>query len=227
VLDEAQLLPPDFLRPILHIIRELEKNYQVSFVLCTATQPALESREGFDNSFDGLGSVREIIENPRNLHDALRRVEVTIPGDLHAGTTWEDLTQELQAHESVLCIVDRRDDCRILYRLMLKGTLHLSGLMCGQHCSEAITEIKRRLKAKETVRVISTQLVEAGVDMDFPVVYRALAGLDSIARAAGRCNREGLLKGKDKLALENFLIYFWQLTVLEEKNGRTGPPEHY
>jgi CRISPR-associated endonuclease/helicase Cas3 len=201
VLDEAQLLPPDFLRPILHIIRELEKNYQVSFVLCTATQPALESREGFDNSFDGLGSVREIIENPRSLHDALRRVEVTIPDDLHASTTWEDLAQELQAYESVLCIVDRRDDCRILYRLMPKGTLHLSGLMCGQHRSEAIAEIKRRLKAKETVRVISTQLVEAGVDMDFPVVYRALAGLDSIAQAAGRCNREGLLKGKGKVVV--------------------------
>jgi CRISPR-associated endonuclease/helicase Cas3 len=201
VLDEAQLLPPDFLRPILHIIKELEKNYQVSFVLCTATQPALESREGFDNSFDGLESVREIIENPRSLHDALHRVEVTIPDDLHAGTTWEDLAQELQAHESVLCIVDRRDDCRTLHRLMPKGTLHLSGLMCGQHRSEAIAEIKQRLKAKEAVRVISTQLVEAGVDIDFPVVYRALTGLDSIAQAAGRCNREGLLKGKGKVVV--------------------------
>jgi CRISPR-associated endonuclease/helicase Cas3 len=84
---------------------------------------------------------------------------------------------------------------------MPKGTLHLSGLMCGQHRSEVIVEIKRRLKAKEAVRVISTQLVEAGVDIDFPVVYRALTGLYSIAQPAGRCNREGLLKGKGKVVV--------------------------
>lgn len=201
VLDEAQLLPPDFLRPILYAIKELEKKYQVSFVLCTATQPALESRQGFDSSFDGLEGVREIMEDPQNLHDILRRVEVTIPDDLHTGTTWENLAQELQTHESVLCIVDRRDDCRTLFRLMPKGTLHLSGLMCGQHRSEVIDRIKRRLKAGDAVRVMSTQLVEAGVDVDFPVVYRALTGLDSIAQAAGRCNREGLLEGKGKVVV--------------------------
>lgn len=199
VLDEAQLLPPDFLRPILCGIKELARNYQVSFVLCTATQPALESRQGFDSSFDGLAGVREIMEDPHSLHDILRRVEVTIPDDLHTGTTWENLAQELQAHESVLCIVDRRDDCRTLFRLMPKGAFHLSGLMCGQHRSDVIAEIKQRLETGDAVRVISTQLVEAGVDVDFPVVYRALAGLDSIAQAAGRCNREGLLEGKGKV----------------------------
>lgn len=201
VLDEAQLLPPEFLRPILRTIKELTKNYQVSFVLCTATQPALESRKEFDCSFDGLDGVREIMDDPRNLHDALRRVEVTIPDDLHIGTSWEELAEELQGHDSALCIVDRRDDCRELYRLMPKGTLHLSGLMCGQHRSEVIGEIKQRLRVGEAVRVISTQLVEAGVDVDFPVVYRALAGLDSVAQAAGRCNREGLLEGKGRMVV--------------------------
>jgi len=201
VLDEAQLLPPDFLNPILHVIDQLKDHYGVSFVLCTATQPALEPRSSFDQPFKGLKGIREIMEDTQSLHQALRRVEVIIPDDLQTGTPWETLAGELQTYESVLCIVDRRDDCRTLCRLMPEGTLHLSGLMCGQHRSEVIDKIKRWLKAGEAVRVISTQLVEAGVDVDFPVVYRALAGLDSIAQAAGRCNREGLLDGLGRVVV--------------------------
>jgi CRISPR-associated endonuclease/helicase Cas3 len=94
----------------------------------------------------------------------------------------------------VLCIVNRRDDCRQLWTLMPEGTIHLSALMCGAHRSRRIDNIRKRLKEGLPTRVISTQLVEAGVDVDFPVVYRAMAGLDSIAQAAGRCNREGLLE---------------------------------
>jgi CRISPR-associated endonuclease/helicase Cas3 len=193
VLDEAQLLPTDFLNPILYVIEQLKTHYGVSFVICTATQPALQSQSGLDWRFRGLSDVKEIMKNPQELHAALRRVQITIPEDLQTSVSWETLATELQAHESVLCIVDRRDDCRTLYRLMPKGTVHLSGLMCGQHRSEVINIIKRRLKEDKAVRVVSTQLVEAGVDVDFPVVYRALAGLDSVAQAAGRCNREGLM----------------------------------
>ncbi len=194
VLDETQLLPPDFLKPILHVIRELANTYGVSFVLCTATQPALESRKGFDWTFDGLDQIQEIMPDKKKLHHAFRRVRVALPDDLIQGREWEDLAEELQAHESALCIVDRRDDCRTLHRLMPPDTLHLSGLMCGQHRSQKISEIRQRLQNHQPTRVISTQLVEAGVDVDFPVVYRALAGLDSIAQAAGRCNREGRLE---------------------------------
>ena len=196
ILDEAQLLPPDFLMPILGAIRELSRHYGVSFVLCTATQPALASQRGFDWRFDGLDDVREIVGDAvavRELHKRLRRVEVTLPEDLRAPTSWEALAAELATHPGVLCIVDRRDDARLLHGLLPAGTIHLSGLMCGQHRAEVIAAIKERLAVGEPLRVVSTQLVEAGVDLDFPVVYRALAGLDSIAQAAGRCNREGRL----------------------------------
>jgi CRISPR-associated endonuclease/helicase Cas3 len=126
---------------------------------------------------------------------------VTLPDDLHATTTWEAIAAELQDHPSALCIVDRRDDAARVHGLLPPDTVHLSGLMCGQHRANVIASIKQRLAAKTAVRVVSTQLVEAGVDVDFPVVYRALAGLDSIAQAAGRCNREGRLDGLGRVVV--------------------------
>ncbi|HYE36743.1 CRISPR-associated helicase Cas3' [Methylocaldum sp.] len=202
VLDEAQLLPPEFLQPILDVLNLLTRHYSASVVLSTATQPALSTREYFDpqQNLRGLENVRELmkdgpfIHDPNELYEALKRVDVTLPSDWQAPVTWETLAEELQEHDSVLCIVNRRKDARELFKLMPEGTLHLSALMCGAHRSDVIRLIKKRLKAGESVRVISTQLVEAGVDLDFPVVYRALAGLDSIAQAAGRCNREGVLE---------------------------------
>jgi CRISPR-associated endonuclease/helicase Cas3 len=200
VLDEVQLLPPDKLNPILHAIRELQKNYKVSFVLSTATQPAFGRLETPDFKFEGLGNTVEIMDDPSELHEIFRRVNIDVPDDLMTPCEWADLAQELGGYSSVLCIVNRRDDCRTLYELMPEkgtNTFHLSALMCGEHRSAVIDKIKQRLKDKVPTRVISTQLVEAGVDLDFPVVYRALSGLDSIAQAAGRCNREGLLdKGR-------------------------------
>ncbi len=205
ILDEAQLLPTDFLTPILGAIRELSLHYGVSFVLCTATQPALTSQRGFEGKlFDGLDNVREIMGDAAAtdaLHQQLRRVEVILPADLSQPTSWETLAAELETHPRALCIVDRRDDCRTLHGLLPPGAIHLSGLMCGQHRAEVIAMIKQQLKAGEPIRVVSTQLVEAGVDLDFPVVYRALAGLDSIAQAAGRCNREGRLPGLGRVVV--------------------------
>ncbi|CAE6688366.1 CRISPR-associated helicase Cas3' [Candidatus Nitrotoga fabula] len=197
VLDEAQLLPPEFLQPIADVMNQLVKNYGVTFVLSTATQPTLGSFTFFGGKpFRGLDKVCEIMDDPDVLYQKLKRVEVSIPTDLRTPSNWESVASELIRHPSVLWIVNRRDDARELYRLMTakedgKNTLHLSGLMCGEHRSKVIADIKARLDRNEPVRVISTQLVEAGVDIDFPVVYRALAGLDSIAQAAGRCNREG------------------------------------
>ena len=197
VLDEAQLLPPEFLSPILHVMQDLSRNYKVSFVLSTATQPAFSPRP----KFSGLKDVQELMDNPAGLYTDLKRVEAELPIDFNAPRTWESIAEELQQYVSVLCIVNSRTDCRTLHALMPKDTIHLSALMCGQHRSTVIADIKQRLKDGIPTRVVSTQLVEAGVDMDFPVVYRALAGLDAVAQAAGRCNREGLLPGMGRVVV--------------------------
>lgn len=193
VIDEAQLLPPDFLQPVVDVLQLLTEHYGVTLVLSTATQPALGSRrDGHGRTLlRGLDNATEIIGDVRTLYAALDRVRVQKPLDMNSRVTWEELAESLLQHESVLAIVNTRRDCRQLFDLMPEGTIHLSALMCGQHRSDVIATIKRKLKNGEQVRVVSTQLVEAGVDFDFPVVYRALAGLDSIAQAAGRCNREG------------------------------------
>lgn len=192
VLDEVQLLPPEFLQPITDVMNLLVAHYGVTFLLSTATQPALSSFHTFGALlFRGLDNVHEIVDNPDALYQKLKRVEIEIPDDLTTPGDWQTIADALKKYSTVLCIVNRRDDARELYRLMPKDTVHLSALMCGEHRSRVIADIKARLERNEPVRVISTQLVEAGVDFDFPVVYRALAGLDSIAQAAGRCNREG------------------------------------
>ncbi|QKE41164.1 MAG: CRISPR-associated helicase Cas3' [Ferrovum myxofaciens] len=195
VLDEAQLLPPEFLQPILDVLNLLTQHYGVTVALSTATQPALATREYFDarNNMRGLDNVREIMSDPDALYRALERVNVRLPADWNTPVSWDVLASEISQHDSVLAIVNRRKDARELWELMPEGTLHLSALMCGEHRSQTIRQSKARLKDGIPTRVVSTQLVEAGVDVDFPVVYRALAGLDSIAQAAGRCNREGRL----------------------------------
>ena len=201
VLDEAQLLPPEFLQPILDVLNLLARHYGVTVVLSTATQPALSTRAYFDarQNLRGLDNVREIMRDPDALYSQLDRVAVRLPADWQQPTEWSTLATQLTRLESVLTIVNTRKDARDLWQQMPEGTLHLSALMCGAHRSQVIQAIKDRLKAGVLTRVISTQLVEAGVDVDFPVVYRALAGLDSIAQAAGRCNREGRLQDKGEV----------------------------
>jgi CRISPR-associated endonuclease/helicase Cas3 len=198
VLDEAQCLPPEFLQPILDVLNLLTRHYGATVVLCTATQPALASKTYFDaaRSRRGLDKVTEIVADPCELYRRLKRVDVRLP-DWTRRTSWEEMASELTAEDCVLAIVATRGDARKLWRLMPQGTLHLSALMCGAHRAKVFDEIKQRLKAKREgldvrpLRVVSTNLIEAGVDVSFPAVYRAFAGLDSIAQAAGRCNREG------------------------------------
>lgn len=203
ILDEAQLLPPEFLQPILDVLNLLTRHYGVTVILSTATQPALASREYFDprQTLRGLDNVREITRDPDTLYAALERVTVRLPSDWQTPSEFSQLAQALTEYESVLTIVNTRKDALTLWGAMPKGTLHLSALMCGAHRSQVVDDIKSRLKTGTPTRVVSTQLVEAGVDVDFPVVYRALAGLDSIAQAAGRCNREGLLADKGEVVV--------------------------
>lgn len=189
VLDEAQTLPPTHLAPCLATLREMAVVARSTLVYCTATQPAIERRDGFKI---GLEGVREIIPNREELYSRMRRVEVEVLGPLDD----ERLVKELRSRKQVLCIVSSRPHAARLYERLCegggaKGVFHLSTWMCGAHRSQVFAEIRKRLKEEKTCRVVSTQLIEAGVDVDFPTVFRALAGIDSIAQAAGRCNREG------------------------------------
>lgn len=189
ILDEAQSLPVDFLKPCLRVIQELADHYHTTTVLCTATQPAVHYDE-VEFSI-GLKNCREIIADTKSLFDALKRVEIESLGDVSDSS----LVQRLADRTQVLCIVNRRKHAQQLFQMLGQGegNYHLSALMCPEHRSEILTEIRQRLLDGLPTRVVSTQLIEAGVDVDFPVVYRALAGLDSIAQAAGRCNRNGKL----------------------------------
>ena len=200
IFDEAQCLPPEYLRPSVFVIRELHKFYSVTPVLCTATQPVLTQTERFDFRFKE-GFEREPIEivaNPNRLAVQLKRVSVEVFSDSLNPVEYDVISGSILSEgQAVLCIVNRKDDARSLARLLpSEQTFHLSTNMCGEHRARTLDTIRKRLGEKKTpFFVVSTSLVEAGVDIDFPVVYRALAGLDSIAQAAGRCNREGGLSG--------------------------------
>jgi len=195
ILDEAQILPPELLRPILSTLKGLVKHFGVSVVLCTATQPAFSGTIGTSlTAFEGIEDCTEIMENPDTLINQFKRVAIHLPEQSEGTTEWETLSKNLLEHEQVLCIVNSRRDCRELHKMMPEDTFHLSASMCGEERSDIIGDIKARLRNGEKTRVISTQLIEAGVDIDFPVVYRAFAGIDSLAQAAGRCNREARVK---------------------------------
>jgi len=201
ILDEAQTLPLKLLRPCVVAIDELARNYQCSIVLCTATQPALNANEdnpseGFRN---GLINVRELAPEPRNLYQRLERVRVSRIGEQDN----EALTNRLKENPQVLCIVNNRRHARTLFDAIRDepGARHLSTFMCARHRSQVLGAIRDDLLPQNNrpCRLISTSLIEAGVDVDFPYVMRAEAGLDSIAQAAGRCNREGRRDREDSL----------------------------
>jgi len=197
ILDEVQTLPSELLLPCIEAIRELVLHYDCSIVLCSATQPAIQYRTDFPA---GLKDVKEITASPQLLYENLKRIQIH-----HIGRQTDDaLIQRFGQHNQFMCIVNTRKHAKTLFqRLALEtGVFHLSASMYPLHRSRVIQEIKISLKEKQSCRVISTQLVEAGVDLDFPIVFRAIAGLDSIAQAAGRCNREGLLENGQVFVFE-------------------------
>ena len=197
ILDEVQTLPTDYLQPIVDALKSYQRMFGISVLFTTASQPVLSGLiEGCNPKavFQGIDNITEIIPKEYVLHDKLRRVRLEID---NTGSTYNEIADQLSQHNKVLCIVNTRNDARELFeRLPKEGmTIHLSRMMCPRHVSKAIQEIKQALSdnSETVIRVVATQLIEAGVDIDFPVVYRQEAGLDSILQAAGRCNREGKL----------------------------------
>ncbi len=187
ILDEAQALPPHLLTPILSVLRELCTNYGTTVVLSTATQPAFEHVR----AFAGL-SAYDILPDAARWFTELSRVRYE--WNTATPLAWEEVAETLRTERQAMAVVNtKRDVLALLDAVDDPDALHLSTLLCGAHRRVVIGEVRRRLKAAQPCRLISTQVVEAGVDLDFPLVLRALGPLDRIIQAAGRCNREGKL----------------------------------
>ena len=185
IFDEAQMIPAGQLLPSVGVIAQLVRYFHTTAVLCTATQPVLED---LLCSFVPDLTAREICPDREDLYRSFRRVSYRNRGKL----SHEALCRELAEHKQVLCIVNTRQEAQKVFEdLPDEGKFHLSTLMHPNHRRATLSEVRRILKSGGTCRLVSTSLIEAGVDVDFPAVYRELAGLDSIAQAAGRCNREG------------------------------------
>ncbi|HTQ40926.1 MAG TPA: DEAD/DEAH box helicase [Pirellulales bacterium] len=205
ILDEVQTLPPRLLLPILHALKQLVRHYGCSIVLSTATPPALEARSSFAV---GLKNVTPIIKDAGKLFSSPAARRVAVEWRIERPTPYEDIAAEMATHQQALTIVHLRKDARQLCELLQpEGRFHLSALMCPAHRIERIAAVDNQLKARHVCRLVSTQLIEAGVDVDFPVVYRALAGLDSLAQSAGRCDREGLRTLRAGKPAGRFIIF--------------------
>jgi CRISPR-associated endonuclease/helicase Cas3 len=204
ILDEVQTLPRRLLGPLLGMIKELSGSWGVNFIFSTATQPAFECRLGGKDLRWEPGTIREIIREPQSLRRGLRRAEISWEIDTPMG--WSTITERMLAVDQCLAIVNIRDHAADLYGEVIRqvrergrddsGIFHLSTRMCAAHRLRVLGRIRDRLHANLPCQVISTQLVEAGVDVDFPLVLRALAPLDAIVQAAGRADREGLLTAR-------------------------------
>ncbi len=195
ILDEAQAIPTGYLRPCLAVLKELVRNYGCSVVLCTATQPALDDSNSLRK--EALPKIQEIVSDPQKLFKDLKRTKIVFIGK----KTDCELAGLLDQEQQALCIVSTKPQARSVFEQLSRkaNSCHLSTNMYPLHRQRILQKIRDRLDAGKSCRVVSTSLVEAGVDLDFPVVYRAMAGLDSIAQAAGRCNREGKLNKQGKL----------------------------
>lgn len=197
ILDEVQTLPTDFLQPIVDALKCYQKHFGMSVLFTTASQPILSGNiqnqcgvhfKGIENN-----TICEIIPRELDLSKKLKRVDLTFDQEI---SDYDEIARRMSKNNVVLCIVNtRKDACEIYHRLPKEGiTLHLSRMMYPQHVSASIAILKTALSNKyPVIRVVATQLIEAGVDIDFPIVFRQISGLDSILQAAGRCNREGKL----------------------------------
>ena len=199
VFDEVQMFPTEFLHPMLRLLEDLRRIYGTQLLFCSATLPPFDKDHTSSfkkvNDFHQLSdAIQPIVPEDPELFKVFDRVIYHLEEKEY---TTKELAEELSQHDSALCIVNSRRDASQLYHALLEegkeaqDVIHLSRNMCSAHLKERIAEIRHRLKAKIPTIVISTQLIEAGVDIDLPIVYRAISGLDSIVQAGGRCNREG------------------------------------
>ena len=193
IFDEAQMLPAFHLKPCIGAIANLVAQFNATAVLCTATQPVLND---LIQEFVPHIRVQEICPDAQKLYEQFRRVTFR-----HAGTLANAaLADALSEQKQVLCIVNTRKAAQEIYEQMAgDGNYHLSTLMYPAHRQAVLQTVRQRLKDGMPCRVVSTSLIEAGVDVDFPAVYREVAGLDSVLQAAGRCNREGKRSADDSI----------------------------
>jgi len=200
IIDEVQTLPTDLLNPMLDMLRLLIKHAGVSVVLCTATQPPYERiSRGIE-----LPEAIELAPDKEAAFEALSRVSYSWPAPNEPGKDWREIAEIVRNEPQILAVLNTRKDSLALFdALGDDNALYLSTLLCAEHRRAVIADIKRRLNEGDDCRVISTQVVEAGVDLDFPTVLRALGPLDRIIQAAGRCNREGKRTEKGRMIVVN------------------------
>lgn len=184
ILDEAQMMPVDFLKPCLHVLEQLVHYYGCTVVLCSATQPEL-GRYLQKNPIQK--NPIEIMENVGELFQFFKRVTFDIDGE----TDYAEIAKKLDECEQVLCIASTKKEAEKIFELLDGEAMYLSTNLCPAHRREIIREMKTRLQDGKPCRVVSTSIISVGVDIDFPVVYLQYTGLDSLIQGAGRCNREG------------------------------------
>jgi len=194
IFDEAQMLPLPYLHPCIKLISSLASHFKVTALMCTATQPA------FDALLPDYSNVVEIVPQTDSLYEFFRRITVKHIGSLSN----KELAKEIENNEQVLSIVSTRKQAKEVFMLIRETAVHLSTMMYPVHRSDTLGEIRKALAHGKPCRVVSTSLIEAGVDLDFPIVYKAESGIDSIVQAAGRCNREG------KRPVESSMVYVFE-----------------
>lgn len=207
VMDEVQALPEGFLSPILSAISTLSGAFHCSILCCSATQPvydeALSSPDDGGDYYIPLDTKGDLVPREAKYFAPFDRVDYHLEPQT---VTSQELAERLAAEHSVLCVVNSRKDAGQVYRALrdlpkvnADEVIHLSRSMCSAHLRRAIETIKERMREGEPTKVISTQLIEAGVDLDFPCVWRAHSGLGSIIQAGGRCNREGKMEQRGQV----------------------------
>ncbi|MBK6608178.1 MAG: CRISPR-associated helicase Cas3' [Leptospiraceae bacterium] len=246
IFDEVQTLPKESIKPTLRMIYDIQKVFNTSFLFCTATMPAFQKKKGIGS---GLDDIEPLIKDTFTLFEKTKRVEYSFVNELEE-IDQDNLIQRIgNSSHSVLIIFNSKKDALNIFRAIERyewdKIFHLSTSMCAHHRKAILAEIKECLSAGMRILTVSTQLVEAGVDFDFPIVYRAIAPLDSIIQAAGRCNREGKLKDENGNPLLGKVFVFrmanmgmpydsayktateFTVTYLKDKKDRLSSPEIY